>query len=740
MSRRRSPAAEVTAVLAGRSDRPHDVLGMHAEADGSGFTARALFPGAVEAELRFPDRDPIVLTPLGQTGLFEAQVEGPVPTEPGEQCFVLGDGRRHVRLDPYAFAPSVGDFDRHLFNRGEHRRPWAHLGANPTTLGGHDGVSFAVWAPAAVAVSLVGSFGGWDPRLLPMRRLGRSGIFELFVPGIASGESYKFSILDRRGQRRYKADPFARRAEGAPAHGSRVHRSRHEWTDQEWMERRPHRNQRREPMLTYEVHLASWKRPWDERSHHEWDEITEQLVPHLLEYGFTHVELMPLMEHPFEGSWGYQVSGYHAPSARFGDPDGFKRFVDRCHREGIGVILDWVPGHFVKDDFGLREFDGTHLYEHADPRKGEHPDWKTAIFNLSRAEVVSFLLGNALFWLEEYHVDGLRVDAVASMLYLDYSRNDGEWVPNKHGGRENLESIEFFKRLHPMVAAEAPGCFTIAEESTAWPGVTAPVGKGGLGFDFKWNMGWMHDTLEYFSTDSFFRKHSHDKLSFAMLYEHTETFVNPLSHDEFVHGKRSLLGKMPGDSWQAFANYRLLLAYLYTRPGKKLLFMGTELAPPWEWNHDGQLPWQLLSKRPHGGVAELMRRLGAMHPENACLWAGDPDPSGFRWLVVDDRMRSVFAYLRSWEGEILVVVLNLTPVPHESYPLRVPHAGDYELLLDTDDEAFGGSGWLASRELSWTAEVEEETERAILGVSLPPLAALILRPRGESPTSTDDPS
>ncbi len=563
--------ADRSRLLAGEHSSPHSILGLHPESlqGVPGATLRAYHPDAVSCECLLEGDGWRPLKAQGG-GLFSAFFPSVTPPRDYRLRFGFLNGATWERRDPYRFLPTLGDLDLHLFGEGKHRDLWKLLGAHLRRIDGVDGVSFAVWAPNARRVSVLGDFCGWDARLFPMRHLGASGVFELFVPDVAPGALYKYEILTQEGMLRVKADPLSLSMERPPETASRVTLlDSYAWGDGEWMAARRDRQVRREPMLVYELHLGSWARAAED--HNRWltyREIAPRLAQHLRRLSFTHVELLPVMEHPFDGSWGYQVSGYFAPTARFGSPDDFRFFIDAMHQAGIGVILDWVPAHFPKDDFALRRFDGTALYEHEDPRQGEQPDWGTLIFNYGRNEVRNFLVANALYWLEEFHVDGLRVDAVASMLYLDYSRKPGEWIPNRFGGRENLEAINFLHELNATVAQEEPGCFTIAEESTAFPGVTRPVEQGGLGFTFKWNMGWMHDTLRFFARDPIYRRQHQDDLTFSMLYEYTEQFLMPLSHDEVVHGKGSLLRKMAGDTWQKFANLRLLLAYQYTRPGK----------------------------------------------------------------------------------------------------------------------------------------------------------------------------
>jgi 1,4-alpha-glucan branching enzyme len=630
--------------------------------------------------------------------------------------------------DPHRFTPTLGDIDIHLFSQGTHRRIWEKLGAHPMTLDGERGTAFAVWAPNARRVSVVGDFCNWDGRRYPMRPIGSSGIFERFVPGVGTGTLYKYELQTREGLPRLKTDPMAFKMEQHPGTSSIVVESRHEWGDAEYLEKREESDPAKNPMAIYEVHLGSWARvPEEDNRSLTYREIAPKLAAHVKSLGFTHIELLPVSEHPYGGSWGYQVSGYYAPTSRFGEPDDFRWFVDHMHQQGIGVIVDWVPAHFPKDDYALRRFDGTALYEHEDPRLGEHPDWGTLIFNYGRTEVRNFLTANALYWLEEFHVDGLRVDAVASMLYLDYSRKPGEWLRNRFGGRENLEAIDFLRETNELVRTTHPGCFTVAEESTAWPCVTKPAQEGGLGFTFKWNMGWMHDTLAFFSTDPLYRKFHHDQLGFAMMYEYTERFVMPLSHDEVVHLKRSLLEKMPGDMWQKLANLRLLLAYQYTRPGKKLLFMGTELAPAEEWNHDVSLDWRLAHDPQRQAFQRFFARLGAMYNEHSPFWKHDHEPEGFSWIDLSDREQSVISYLRRDGSDVIAVVLNLTPVPRYSYRIGVPAGGKWTLLLDTDAPDFGGSGASGLQNDVSAEDVPFHGHEHSISFTLPPLGALVMR-------------
>jgi 1,4-alpha-glucan branching enzyme len=669
---------------------PHRILGAHEE-DG-GVVVRAYRPEAthvrvqpagVEAELKDP------------AGLWEALL--PTATLPLEYELEVeyADGQTFTLRDPYSFLPTLGELDLHLVMEGRHEELYERLGAHVREMDGVTGTAFAVWAPNARSVSVVGDFNSWDGRLHPMRSLGSSGIWELFIPDVGDGQKYKYEIRTQDGRLRIKADPLAFATELPPANASVVHRSQHEWSDEEWLERRAQADWLRRPVSIYEVHLGSWRRnPLEDNRPLTYLELADELSDYVNDLGFTHVELMPVMEHPFAGSWGYQVTGYFAPTSRFGSPDDYRCFVDRMHRNGVGVILDWVPAHFPRDDWALATFDGTALYEHSDPRRGAHPDWGTLIFNLSRNEVRNFLLANALFWLKEHHGDALRVDAVASMLYLDYSRKAGEWLPNMFGGRENLEAVDFLKLMNETVYGREPGVFTAAEESTAWPGVSRPTYLGGLGFGFKWNMGWMHDTLLYFQKDPVYRRYHHHTLTFSLMYAFSENFVLPLSHDEVVHGKGSLLNKMPGDRWQKFANLRSLYAYMWAHPGKKLLFMGGELAEWEEWNYDSSLHWNLLEYSEHAGMHALVRDLNRIYRTQPALYEVDFDPSGFRWLEPNDAQNNVLAFARlDADGEKPVVcVLNLSPVPRYDYRVGMPTCCRWRELVNTDSSFYGGSG------------------------------------------------
>ncbi|HEY7585957.1 MAG TPA: 1,4-alpha-glucan branching protein GlgB [Candidatus Deferrimicrobiaceae bacterium] len=641
------------------------------------------------------------------------------------------EGRRWQQDDPYSFGCVLTEFDIHLLAEGTHLDQYKRLGSHIARMGEADGVTFAVWAPNAERVSVVGNFNRWDGRSHPMRNRGESGIWEIYIPGLAEGEVYKYEIRSREGGILYtKSDPFAFRFEPPPRTGSIVCGiDGYAWEDADWMASRASRNQLEAPMATYEVHLGSWKRKPEEGNRYlTYRELADELVPYVKDMGYTHIELLPVSEHPFDGSWGYQTLGYFAPTARFGPPADFMAFVDRCHREGIGVILDWVPAHFPKDWHGLNFFDGSHLFEHADPRKGEHGDWGTLIFNYGRREVANFLLSSALFWLEKYHIDGLRVDAVASMIYLDYSRKPGEWIPNEFGGRENLEAIALLKRMNEVVHAKHPGAMTIAEESTAWPMVSRPVYLGGLGFTFKWNMGWMHDMLEYMEKEPIHRKFHSGTLTFALLYAFHENFVLPFSHDEVVHRKRSMLDKMPGDLWQKFANLRVLYAYMYAHPGKKLLFMGCEFGQWEEWNHDASLSWHLLQWDSHKGIQALVRDLNRLHATLPALHEVDFRPEGFEWIDFHDVDNCIVSFLRRAKdpADFLVCVFNFTPVVRKDYRVGVPAPGLYLEALNSDSGYYGGSnsgnvGGAAAEDVPWNDRPWS------VKLTLPPLGALFLR-------------
>lgn len=637
-----------------------------------------------------------------------------------------GDRSRDIE-DPYRFPSPLGDLDLHLIGEGMHRRLYDRLGARPMRLLGVDGVHFAVWAPNAARVSVVGDFNGWDGRRHAMRLHPGVGVWDIFIPGIAVGTQYKFELLDALGRLLpLKADPFARRSEPPPGNASIVYESTYRWTDEAWMERQSGAMALDRPQSVYEVHLGSWRRCVDDNARSlSYRELADELVDYVVEMGFTHVEFLPLTEHPFDGSWGYQPIGLYAPTQRFGTPDDLRYLIDRCHHAEIGVIMDWVPAHFPRDEHGLGRFDGTMLYEHDDPRRGEHPDWGTLVFNYGRSEVQNYLVTNALYWADEFHFDGLRVDAVASMLYLDYSREEGEWLPNERGGNENLEAIAFLRRLNEEVHQRST--VTIAEESTAWPSVSKPTYTGGLGFSYKWNMGWMNDTLAYMREDPVHRKHHHDLMTFGMVYAFDENFILPLSHDEVVHGKGSLLAKMPGDLWQKFANLRALFGFMYGYPGKKLLFMGAEFAQEREWSHDRSLDWHLCSDSRHAGVQRLVRDLNFLYRSTPALFEIDYDGAGFEWVDWSDRDNSVFSWIRrARNGDQLVVVSNFTPVVRDGYRIGVSQTGSYVEAINTDATEYGGSG-VGNFGRVETEPTPHHGRPHSLTLRLPPLATLILK-------------
>ena len=632
-------------------------------------------------------------------------------------------------MDPTAEFTLLTDHDIYLWNEGSHFRLYEKMGSHLAPDG--EGTYFAVWAPNAEGVSVIGDWNGWDPDADPLRPVGSSGVWAAFVPAARAAHAYKYRI--RNGSYQVdKADPFAFHHETPPRTASKIWDLSYEWEDDEWMRTRGERNRLTDPISVYEVHLGSWRRdPSDPERFLTYRELAPQLAEYVSSLGFTHVEFLPVMEHPFYGSWGYQTTGYFAPTSRYGTPQDFMYLIDTLHQAGIGVILDWVPSHFPTDEHGLGYFDGTHLFEHADPRQGFHPDWKSFIFNYGRAEVPAFLVSSALFWLDRYHVDGLRVDAVASMLYLDYSRKEGEWIPNRFGGRENLEAIEFLRRLNETAYGEYPEIQTIAEESTAWPMVSRPLYLGGLGFGMKWDMGWMHDTLEYFSRDPLYRLYHHNELTFRMVYAFTENFMLPLSHDEVVHGKGSMIRKMPGDQWQQFANLRLLYAYMWTQPGKKLLFMGNEFAQWSEWNHDTDLDWHLLDADAHSGIQRLVADLNRLYREEPALHELDTDPAGFEWVDANDNVHSVLTYLRkSSDGDTLLVALNFTPEPRHAYRVGVPHSGRWDEVLNTDARIYGGSGQgnLGGVETG-PLPVPHHGRPDSIDIVIPPLGAVVFKHR-----------
>jgi 1,4-alpha-glucan branching enzyme len=693
-----------------------------------GRFVRAFLPGAINVEVvaRADGRHLGTLSPTQPDGLFMGRVEG---RDPYRFRIKWPDAVQEAE-DSYSFELLLSETDLHLFNEGRLFEIAFTLGANPMTIDGVRGTRFAVWAPNARAVSVVGDFDTWDPRRHPMRLRFPSGVWELFVPRIGPGSRYKFAIVGPDGARLPdKADPLGKATEPPPATASIVADPvPYVWHDENWMQARAARHGADAPISAYEVHAASWFRPGPDLTA-SWDELTGRLVPYVVEMGFSHVELMPIAEHPFGGSWGYQPLGLFAPSGRFGPPEGFCRFVDACHRAGVGVIIDWVPAHFPTDAHGLARFDGTPLFEHADPKEGFHQDWNTYIYNFGRREVQGFLIASGVHWLEHFHVDGLRVDAVASMLYRDYSRKQGEWVPNIYGGRENLEAIGFLRHFNAVVAERCAGAMTIAEESTAWPSVSRPVNEGGLGFSFKWNMGWMHDTLRYMECDPVYRKYHHNELTFGLIYAFSENFVLPLSHDEVVYGKGSLIEKMPGDEWQRFANLRAYFGFMWAHPGKKLLFMGGEIAQWREWNHDSAIDWDLLDQPRHRGVQTLVRDLNALYRHEKALHQRDSIFTGFRWVIGDDSANSVFAFLRygNDDGRMVLIVCNMTPIPRVGYGIGVPRPGYWRELLNTDAGVYGGSNMGNAGGVD-SAPTQLHGEAQALFLTLPPLSTIFLSP------------
>jgi 1,4-alpha-glucan branching enzyme len=729
-------AHEIERLVALSHHDPHAVLGAHPAPEGT--VVRAFRPDAERVAVLLdgtaPRDAPPIRIPMArrhEEGVFEALIEGAREVPPYRLEIALRSGETLVAHDPYSFLPALGELDLHLFAEGRHERLWEKLGARAIELRGVPGTAFAVWAPNARGVSVVGDWNRWDGRIHPMRSLGASGIWELFVPGVGPGARYKFEVRPKGGgPPLLKADPCARAAEVPPATASIVERREHRFRDEAWLVRRARGDLLRRPLSIYEVHLASWRRVPEEGNRPlRYREIAPLLSEYAADMGFTHVEFMPVMEHPFGPSWGYQVTSYFAPTARLGTPDDLRFLIDALHEKGIGVILDWVPAHFPKDAWALGRFDGTALYEHLDPREGEHPDWGTFVFNFGRNEVRNFLLASALYWLEEFHADGLRVDAVASMLYRDYSRRAGEWIPNRFGGRENLEAIQFLKELNEAAHRLHPGVLMIAEESTAWPGVSRPTWLGGLGFGYKWNMGWMHDTLRYFSKDPIHRRYHHGDLTFGLLYAWSENFILPLSHDEVVHGKRSLINKMPGDRWQKFANMRALFAHMWAHPGKKLLMMGGEIGQWAEWNHERSLDWHLLAEADHRGLSALVRDLNRAYRAEPALWEADYEPQGFQWIDCSDADANVISFARAApsSGRRLVCVGNFSPVVRRGYRVGLPLAGGWREVINTDALVYGGSnvgnmGRIEAEARPWHGQP------CSAALTLPPLGVLWLVP------------
>jgi len=721
---------EILAVVHARHGDPFAFLGCHQV--GGSWIFRIFRPDAQKVILNLPGLPALPADRVHDAGFFIAELEatpGWTPTDGYSlKLSPFGDAKDWETPDVYSFSESlISDDDIYYFREGRNWELHNCLGAHPRTVNGIDGFVFAVWAPNAQRVSVVGDFNGWDGRVHPMRKRVEAGIFELFIPGIGFGTHYKFEIVGGDGSLTLKSDPFARFSQNQEQTASiTFDLNKYRWDDDAWMKTRAKADPYRAPMTIYEVHLGSWKRiPEEGNRFLSYRELAEELPKYAADLGFTHIELMPVAEFPFDGSWGYQVGGFFAPTSRFGNPDDFRYFIDRCHQAGLGVIVDWVPAHFPKDTHGLAKFDGTALFEHADPRQGEHSDWGTLIFNYGRDEVRNFLISNALFWLEQYHIDGLRVDAVASMLYLDYSREEGEWIPNELGGRENLSAIEFMKVLNHECYSRFPGTMTIAEESTAWPGVSKPTDQGGLGFGFKWNMGWMNDSLSYIEKDPIYRKHHHGEATFSMIYAYDENFILVLSHDEVVHGKDSLLDKMPGDRWQKFANLRMYLAWMYAHPGKKLLFMGAELGMWREWDHERSLDWHLLHEGDHLGLQQLVKDVNHLHRSVPALHQLDHNSAGFCWLDHSSAEDSVFAFLRFAEdGSAVAVAINATPVPRRGYRIGLPKGGQWKEIFNSDAEYYGGSGLGNGGEVTAHPSPWQEQSHSI-DIVIPPLSILM---------------
>jgi len=729
-------ADDISKLLEIRHSNPHSVLGMHYDDISSSVVVRTFDPDADKIVVFDLERgESFQMEKVHATGLFAVLIHGRRKLFKYDMEKTYKGSKTYRTADPYCFLPGLGSVDEHLFNEGEHRRIFDIMGAHIKVYGDVRGVLFTVWAPNASRVSVVGDFNLWDGRRHPMRLLGSSGIWEIFIPGLSEGTVYKFEIRTSNGAILLKQDPYAYHTELRPRTAAKVSLMDYKWTDEKWIGKRKSQNLLKMPINIYEIHIGSWRGPGlkeldpsNEDDLHNYRDIAHALADYVLEMGYTHVQLLPVMEHPFDQSWGYQVTGYYAPTSRYGTPEDFAYFVDYMHSKGIGVFVDWVPAHFPKDDFSLGRFDGTALYEHLDPRQGEHEDWGTYIFNYGRNEVRNFLIGNALYWLETFHLDGLRVDAVASMLYLDYSKKGANWVPNEFGGNENIKAIQFMKRLNELTHELYPGTLMIAEESTAWAGVTRPSYLGGLGFTCKWNMGWMHDTLDYFSKDPVFRKFHHDKLTFSLWYAFSENFILPLSHDEVVHSKKSILDKMSGDYWQKFANTRLLLAYMMTHPGKKLNFMGSEIGQWNEWYCKVSLDWNLLKYPIHKGLQKSIKDLNAIYKNNPALWEVDFENSGFEWIDISDVEQSIFSYIR-WDRERrdpIMVILNCTPVPRHNYKIGAPIGGDWLEIFNSDAEIYGGSG-VGNKGRVGTINADCHGRPVHLQLSLPPLGALIFK-------------
>ena len=707
-------------IIEARHHDPFEILGAHSQ--GKITTVTTFLPDTKKAWI---DED-LKLQRIEGTDLFQWVGRSDAIKKNYIIHRIAGNGNQVSTADPYSFLPQLSEYDLHLFSEGKHWHAYRILGAHHHQVNGIHGVLFATWAPSAQRVSIIGDFNQWDGRKHPMRVRGDSGVWEIFIPNITSGQAYKFEIKNNDGSLHSKMDPYGQQSELRPATGSIIsENSQYKWQDSQWMQKRERSDWLHEAHSVYEVHMGSWRRN-DAGEFLTYREIAEQMVPYVKKLGFTHIELLPITEHPLDISWGYQTTGYFSPTRRFGSPDDLRYFVDLCHQNDIGIILDWVPGHFPKDSHGLARFDGSALYEHEDPRQGEHQDWGTYIFNYGRNEVTNFLLSSAFYWLEEFHIDGLRVDAVASMLYLDYSREEGEWIPNQYGGRENIEVIEFFKHMNTVLHQEHPGCLITAEESTSYPMVSRPSHMGGLGFSMKWNMGWMHDILVYMQKDAVHRRYHHDSLTFGLLYAFTENFILPFSHDEVVHGKKSMLNKMPGDEWQRFANLRLLYTMMWTYPGKKLLFMGSEFAQGTEWDSEKALDWYVTDYPLHQGMMTLVTDLNKLYTTTPALYRHEFDPHGFEWLDCNDREQSILSYIRKDAEDYVIALFNFTPVIRETYRVGVPDLTSYQIILNSDSKFYGGSN--VDNHSSFEAEAVPWSDKPYsIVLNLPPLVGLILK-------------
>ena len=725
----------IASISNGTHGDPFSVLGLHTVKDNGKekLVIRALRPEAKAISVNIGSAKPLALNKISDEGLFEIIIPRRKKRFDYSLSITPHEGKKFEIVDSYNFGSLLSDFDLQLWGEGNHQKAYEFMGAHEKKVGKVKGVHFVVSAPSAVRVSVVGSFNNWDGRVNPMRKFHDQGIWEIFIPHVTKGDLYKFEIKSPVQETPLlKADPYAFKAELRPNTSSIVvGKDDFKWSDEKWMNKRNIKQAKDQPISIYELHIGSWRRKVENgQDFLTYRELVKELIPYIQEMGFTHVELLPVAEHPYDPSWGYQITGYYAPTSRFGEPDDFKFFVNECHKAGIGVLLDWVPAHFAKDDHGLRRFDGTGLYEHEDPRQGEHLDWGTYIFNFGRTEVRNFLISNAVYWCDKFHIDGIRVDAVASMLYLDYSRKEGEWVPNKYGGRENIEAINLLRNVNDVLHSLYPGVITFAEESTSWGGVSRPTGTGGLGFDYKWNMGWMNDTLSYIEREPIHRKYHQDQLTFSLIYAFSEHFTLPFSHDEVVHMKQSMLSKMPGDDWQKFANLRLLYSYMYTHPGKNLLFMGGEFGQWSEWNHENSLDWHLLEWEKHKGLQQLVKDLNNVSKTEKALHEIDGDWRGFEWIDVSDADNSLISYIRRGKNadDFVVVILNFTPTVHHGYQIGVPKDGVYNVLMNTDSEYYGGSNAGDSAiQAKWG---DWHNQPAYINVTIPPLAALILKPKG----------